>query len=228
MDAAMSAEGTGESVRVLIVDDHPLVREALGLAAMKAAPAAEIVAAGSFEQAKAALAERSADLVLLDLDLGAGGSLAHLMDLHAAWPDAQIAIVSATESPDVMRRARELGACGYLAKSAPLDALAGAVGAMLRGESAFPEGLDTALENETAMDAVKRLASLTPTQRRVLEGLREGLLNKQIAYELDISEATVKAHMTAIFRKLGVLNRTQALLVARHLETDAAWGEAAE
>lgn len=223
--ASATREDAAHAPEVMIIDDHPMVGEALSLAILLAAPDARIRTLDSFAQARAALAEGGPDLVLLDLDLGEGGDWSPLMTLRRERPETPVAIVSATQRRDVMARARELGAAGYLKKSDELAALGDAVAALLAGAFAFPADLvETAEEAAGGLDdgALARLASLTPTQARVLDGLRRGLLNKQIAYELDISISTTKAHMTAIFRKLGVQNRTQALLTARSLEIDPA------
>ncbi len=214
--AARDQATTGPDV--LIIDDHPMVGEALGLAIELAAPTARIRTVESFQDAEAALTDVDPDLVLLDLDLGEGGDWSPLMTLRRERPTMPVAIVSATRTADVIQRARALGAAGYLKKSAELTELGHAVAALLAGEAVFPDDADEPTPPSAEADAIARLASLTPTQARVLDGLRRGLLNKQIAYELDISISTTKAHMTAIFRKLGVQNRTQALLTARSLD----------
>ncbi len=214
-----------ETPHIVIIDDHPMVAEALTMAIQIAAPHARLQALETFEAALGLLAQDPADLVLLDLDLGAGGEWAPLMQLARDYPQTPVAIVSATKTPHIMRQARTLGAAGYLKKSAGLSELGDAVRSLLRGELVFPaeaDGAEAHAPEAADAEAIARLASLTPTQARVLDGLRRGLLNKQIAYELEISLSTTKAHMTAIFRKLGVQNRTQALLVARHLEIEPA------
>ncbi|MCG8442023.1 MAG: response regulator transcription factor [Caulobacterales bacterium] len=200
---------------IVVIDDHPLVRDALTLAARRAEPSAQVLGFAGLDAAFGGLTE-DPDLVLLDLDLGEGGDLSNLMTIAKHFAQTPVGIVSATERPDVIRRARDLGAAGYVPKSAGLPELESAVRAWLQGRLVYPDGLD-AEDGDAGGDAA-RLASLTPTQIRVLNALRRGLLNKQIAFDLAISEATVKAHMTAIFRKLGVNNRTQALLVARQLD----------
>ena len=125
-------------------------------------------------------------------------------------PNCPIVVVSATENAAAFKQAKALGAAGYLPKSLGLDELAAALATVMDGGTWFP--VTEASDPETIPDA-ERVASLSPAQRRVITGLSDGLLNKQIAYEMGISEATVKAHMTAIFRKLGANNRTQALLI---------------
>lgn len=205
---------------VLIVDDHPLFRDALETALERAYPdGAQAVHAGSLEAALGCLDAEPADLILLDLNLGDASGFEGLSRLKAGAPETPVYVVSATETPTAYGRARALGAAGYLPKSLPLEDLSAALATALDGGQWFPEPED----GSGAHDSAERIASLTPAQRRVLAGLSDGLLNKQIAYEMGISEATVKAHMTAIFRKLGANNRTQALLIfqaANSLDAD--------
>lgn len=200
--------------RLLIVDDHPLFREALA-AALAAADgrvaSAEIRHAGDLPAALEAVREEPPDLVLLDLHLGDIKGLEGLQRLRLATPDTAIAVVSAADASQTVAAAKALGAAGFLPKSLAPSVLQDAVADLLDGKAWFP-----ALPPEGDIpDSVRRLAELTPAQRRVLEGLSAGLLNKQIAHAMGISDATVKAHMTAIMRKLGATNRTQALLVYR-------------
>ena len=203
-----------ERLRVLIVDDHPLFREALEVAMEKATPrAADIEHCATLEAAMEAAREARPDLVLLDLNLSDASGFDGLMRLQSIDRDIPITVISATEAPEAYARAEALGAQGYLPKSLSLTELSTALAAILDGGTCFPEHSDE--EPSENGEAAGRVASLTPAQRRVLDGLSDGLLNKQIAYEMGISEATVKAHMTAIFRKLGVNNRTQALLTLK-------------
>lgn len=199
--------------RIIIADDHPLFRTALSHAVGKVWPDAVVVEAGSAGAARQALAE-SADALLLDLHMEDSHGLSVLMDLRQDFPALPIVIVSASEEPRVYAAASQLGAAAFIPKSASLDAMREALVAVREGDNWFPES------DAGADDDLSRMASLTPAQRRILGQMRAGLLNKQIAYELDISEATVKAHITAIFRKLGVVSRTQAVLLATKLDVD--------
>lgn len=210
------------TVLIGVVDDHPLVREALVLAIAQAEPRAELVAVANLGALKSQIAAFGYPpaLILLDLDLGEGSDFANLVTLVREFPGASVAMVSATETPSAIAKGRDLGASGYLFKSAPLEQLSGSVRSLLNGEWVFPDSLAEANLAPSTAEAVQRLATLTPTQAKVLDGLRKGLLNKQIAYELGISLSTTKAHMTAIFKKLGVQNRTQALLVAQEMQQD--------
>ncbi len=194
---------------VLIVEDHPLFRDALAMAVSQARPSgASIRVVDGVGAALQALAEAPADLVLLDLNLSDANGFDGLARIQSHDATLAVVIVSATEGENAYRTAKSLGARGYLPKSSSPEALCEALAALLDGGEWHPEVAGLSPAN----DAIHRVASLTPAQRRVLSGLAAGLLNKQIAFEMGISEATVKAHMTAIFRKLGANNRTQALL----------------
>lgn len=197
--------------KALIVDDHPLFRDALETALSLASGAtAHSVHAGSIREALEHIGAETFNLILLDLNLTDANGFNGLARLQSEGLDCPIVVVSATESDGVFQQAKTLGAAGYLPKSLGLDDLAAALATVMDGGEWFPE---TSAENAEGEAEAERVASLTPAQRRVINGLSDGLLNKQIAYEMGISEATVKAHMTAIFRKLGANNRTQALLI---------------
>jgi DNA-binding NarL/FixJ family response regulator len=140
------------------------------------------------------------------------------MYLRAQHPDVPVAIVSATEDPMVIRRAVEFGASGFIPKSLDAEHIGAALDAVLAGETWTPPDVDlSGAEDRESAELVRRLATLTPQQVRVLMMLSEGLLNKQIAFELTVSEATVKAHVSAILQKLGVDSRTQAVIAAARI-----------
>jgi DNA-binding NarL/FixJ family response regulator len=207
--------------RIIIADDHPLFRGAMIQALSGARPSAAVTEAGSFDEVNGLLAEgASPDLILLDLNMPGMQGFSGLAYLRASYPDVPVLVVSASDDPQVMRRCIEFGAAGYLPKTKGLDAMREAVGAVMAGGRWTPPEFDPAapVDRETA-DLVKRLSSLTPQQVRVLMMLSEGLLNKQIAYELNVSEATVKAHVSAILTKLGVDSRTQAVIAAAKIDT---------
>ncbi len=206
--------------RIVIADDHPLVRGALRGAVEGAVPGAEIAECGDLEQLGALLGKSGgADLVLLDLSMPGVRGFSGLMYLRAQHPDTPVVVVSGNEDRSVMRRCIDFGASGYIPKTTDIEAMRAAIRAVLEGQTWTPPDVDLAApaDKETA-DLVRRLASLTPQQVRVLMMLSEGLLNKQIAYELTVSEATVKAHVSAILQKLGVDSRTQAVIVASKIE----------
>lgn len=206
----------------IVADDHPMVRDAISLALRTAFPGSEIAVAGSFaETMRLVEAELATDLLILDLDMPGMQGLAGLAALRAARPTTPIAIVSATKNPLVMRQVIELGAAGFVPKFLPAERFIDAVRAILAGEIWLPaEALDDNLPVGD-IDFIRRAAQLTPQQHRVLAGIAEGKPNKIIAYEMQIGEPTVKAHVTEILRKLGVSSRTQAVIIAQRLSLDA-------
>jgi DNA-binding NarL/FixJ family response regulator len=204
---------------VLIADDHPLTREGLALAVKAAIPGISIDTAGSIGEAEAAIANRGGyRLVLLDFVLPDARGFSGLLQLQYLLGKTPIVIVSARQDPMIVEAARALGAAGFLFKSRPLDDLAAALRRVMEGQVAFPPASATVSDAESAR---AKVATLSGAQLKVLLALADGRLNKQIANDLDITEATVKAHLTAIFRKLGVHNRTQALLAMQPLLGDA-------
>lgn len=207
---------------LLIADDHPLFREALRGAVARVLPQAALHEADS-AQALYALVEAhpDADLLLLDLNMPGAQGYSVLVHLRAQYPILPVVVVSAREEPAVMRRALEHGALGFIPKSADAATLGQAIVTVLEGGRWLPEEALGAPPLEDAEAAVARgIRELTPQQFRVLQMLGSGLLNKQIAWELGVTEATIKAHMTAILRKLGASNRTQAILMASRLQLD--------
>jgi len=208
---------------VLIADDHPLFRDALQRAVLAALPAAQVYTADSVD-ALLVLVEghADADLLLLDLHMPGARGYSALAHIRGQYPGLPIIVVSGHEESQVAHRAIAHGASGYIPKSAPVDQIVRAIHAVLDGDAWLPPqmiGNGGALD-PSEEDIAARVASLTPQQFRVLNMIAEGLLNKQIAYDLGVSEATVKAHMTAIMRKLGVSNRTQVALAASHLAVE--------
>jgi DNA-binding NarL/FixJ family response regulator len=206
--------------RILIADDHPLVRGALRQAVANAVTGAEIVECGSLEDVTKSLdGNPDVDLVLLDLAMPGVRGFSGLMVLRAQYPGAPVVVVSGKEERSVIRLCIDFGASGFIPKSTDMETMQGAIRAVLAGDVWVPADIDlNGPVDRDAVDSVRRLASLTPQQVRVLMMLSEGLLNKQIAYELSVSEATVKAHVSAILQKLGVESRTQAVIAAARIE----------
>lgn len=201
---------------ILIADDHPLFRGALRQALVSALAGATLSEAGSFDEVTGMLSGGlEPDLILLDLSMPGVQGFSGLLFLRADYPQVPVMVVSANDDPGVVRRCIEFGALGFMPKTLDAEQMAVAVQSVLDGQVWVPAGIDlsTGQDNETA-GTIKRLMSLTPQQVRVLMMLSEGLLNKQIAYELGVSEATVKAHVSAILQKLGVDSRTQAVILA--------------
>lgn len=199
--------------RIVVADDHPLFRAALRSAVEKAAPGAAIEECASLAEAKAALSQ-PVDLLLLDLKLSDSEGMAGLASVRVEHPAVPVVVVSASEEAPVVRHVQGLGAAGFIPKSAALPQMVAAIGAALAGDGWWPD----LPEDEAGDDLAARVGSLTPSQLRILEGLKAGRLNKQIAFDLGVSEATIKAHLTSVFRKLGVQNRTQAVILAKQLD----------
>ncbi|CAN7698854.1 response regulator transcription factor [Aminobacter aminovorans] len=201
--------------KFVIADDHPLFRGALKQAIAGLADVSSVLEAGDFESVKAIVAaNEDIDIVLLDLSMPGASGLSGLISLRGIHATVPVVIVSAHDDPETIRRALELGASGFISKSASMDDIRSAIEAVLSGEISAPGDIDLGVERDPEIsDLIKRLQSLTPQQTRVLGMLAEGLLNKQIAYELGVSEATIKAHVSAILQKLGVDSRTQAVIL---------------
>jgi DNA-binding NarL/FixJ family response regulator len=205
----------------LIADDHPLSREGLALAVRAAVPGIGVDNAGSIAEAEAAIAQRKSGYRLLLLDFvlpDARGFSGFLQLQFALGPSTPIVMVSAHREAVIIEAAQALGAAAFLSKSLPIDELATSLRAVLRGARIFPEQDRDLAATQSARE---RIATLSGSQLKVMLALADGRLNKQIAGDLGISEATVKAHLTAIFRKLGVQNRAQALLAMQPLLGDA-------
>ena len=212
--------------RVVIVDDHPLFRNALKQALSSAFPAMSFEEAGNLDQVNAILARDSDyDLVCLDLKMPGVQGFSGLVYLRAQFPSVPIVVISGSEEPPIIRRSLDLGASGFIPKSTPPDVMRRAFEKILGGEIYAPVLGEPSAADKEADGLARRLATLTPQQVRVLMMLREGLLNKQIAYQLDVSEATIKAHVSAVLTKLNVDSRTQAVIAASKIDGEAAPGE---
>jgi DNA-binding NarL/FixJ family response regulator len=217
LDAGLSEAA---QYRLVIADDHPLFRGALREAVSGLFARADIAEAGTFDEVSKLLEDASdVDLILLDLAMPGVRGFSGLMYLRAQYPSVPIVVVSANDDPAVIRRCMDLGTSGFIPKTLGIEEMRAAIKRVLEGGVWTPPDVDlgAGADTETA-NLLARLASLTPQQVRVLMMLSEGLLNKQIAYELGVSEATVKAHVSAILQKLGVESRTQAVITAAKIE----------
>ncbi len=203
----------------IIADDHPLFRSALKEAVSRHIQNAEIVEASSLETLQRALAAcPDADLILLDLRMPDAKGFSGLLFLRAEYPIVPVVVVSAAEDPNVVQRALDFGASGFIPKSASIEVIGEALRAILAGSVWAPIDLGRKLRGDSIdRDLARRLSSLTPQQLRVLVMLADGESNKHIASQLAITEATVKAHITGILRKLGIERRTQAAVLAQRL-----------
>ena len=206
--------------RILIVDDHPLFRAALKESIAGGIAKASIEQTGSLDAARAFLdADDNFDLVLLDLRMPGVQGLSGLIYLRAQYPNVPVVIVTAAEDHGLVQKALNLGASGFIPKTSGIDTIVEAVNTVLQGDVWAPE--ETAEQSpadKESDDIARRIATLTAQQIRVLMMLKEGLLNKQIAYELNVSEATIKAHVSAILQKLNVSSRTQAVIAAGRID----------
>jgi len=206
--------------RLMIADDHPLFRGAMREAVNGLPGRVECTEAGSFDDVAALLDKGSEfDLVLLDLSMPGARGFSGLMYLRAQYPGVPVAVVSANDDPMAIRRCMEFGASGFIPKTLGVEGMRAAISRILGGGVFTPPDIDlTSGSDAEAAELMARMATLTPQQVRVLMMLSEGLLNKQIAYQLGVSEATVKAHVSAILQKLGVESRTQAVIAAAKIE----------
>ena len=205
---------------MIVADDHPLFREAIKEALEADQGETRFLEASSFESLQNLVDEHDdVDLVLLDLHMPGVSGFAGLVYLCKRYPSVPVVIISANEDPVVIQRALEHGAAGFIPKSSSIDTITGAISAVLMGEIWSPTSSQSNLPGKNVSEILlaERMAQLTPQQFKVLMMISQGLLNKQIAYELSVSEATVKAHVTAIMSKLGVSNRTQAVMATNQL-----------
>jgi len=214
------------AVQILVADDHPLFRDAIKSAI--SVPLGDdletpvISEAGDFGSAMTVLNENpEMDLVLLDLSMPGSSGLSALVSVRAAFPAVPVIVISGTDDVTTVRRSVELGASGFISKSARMETIRNGVSNVLAGEIALPEGMNLGSEHDPEIeDLIRRIRTLTPQQARVLGMLGEGLLNKQIAYELGVSEATIKAHVSAVLQKLNVDSRTQAVILLSKIGAD--------
>ena len=223
------AESFTVPARFLIVDDHPLFLDAIMLAIRSAFPEAYTTTAVSIDTAGEALSEGGEfDLVLLDLNLPGTQGFDGLLELRNRFPKTPIVVVSAMTDARIIHNAMTCGAAGFISKAVRKDELASAIRTIMDGEVYLPKDYTPPAEDASSgasVDLMQRVQSLTPQQLRVLQMLRQGLLNKQIAYKLGVGETTVKAHVSEILRKLNVNSRTQAVIEVAKIDFVALTGE---
>ena len=210
-----------EPFTIIIADDHPLFRNASKNAISSQQANINFVEAHDIATLQVIVEKNhQASLILLDLHMPGAHGFSGLIHLSAHHPEIPVIVVSANENPDIIRRAIDHGAAGFLPKSSPLESITEAIDSVLKGELWLPEDFDESIlgSSEEELKIANVLSTLTPQQFRVATMLAQGLLNKQIAYELSITEATIKAHVTEIYRKLGVSSRTQAVLAISQLD----------
>ncbi|MFT4938961.1 MAG: DNA-binding NarL/FixJ family response regulator [Paraglaciecola sp.] len=199
--------------KAIVADDHPLFRSAMKLA-VAGMLGEGILEAASFEETLSLLETNpDVELIFLDLKMPGNEGLTGLTRIRSWYPDILVVIVSAEEDPNLIRKAIDFGASAFIPKSTPLPTIADAVRRILDGEQWLPTDMLNQieiLENPEEREFANGLALLTPHQFRVLQMMADGLLNKQIAYELSVSESTIKQHVSAVLHKLNFNNRTQA------------------
>lgn len=208
---------------ILIADDHPLFRGALKQVIANAFPGTRLFEAETIPQVQKLLSRNEEiDLLLLDLHMPGAVGFSALSYVVGNYSALATIIVSANAHPETVRRALDFGASGFLSKSASVEQIEDAIVRVRSGQVVAPEAPSDGGRGAdlTSLDISAAVARLTPQQFRVASMLVEGMLNKQIAYELEVTEATVKAHMTEIFKKLGVHSRTQAVLALHTLSVD--------
>lgn len=205
---------------IIIAEDHPLFRTALQSALNQVLDDAQIIETDSIATLQQALAETpNPELVLLDFHIPGAHGFSGLLFLTGHYPNVPVLIVSAREEKTIILRAMGYGASGFIPKSTPLSTIKTAIQQVLEGKPWVPAHIDlTQNVDQGSGEIEEKIASLTPQQFRVLGMISEGMLNKQIAFDLNVSEATVKAHVTAIFKKLNVRSRTQAVIALQQLK----------
>lgn len=201
--------------RILVADDHPLIQEGIQLSMGTRHPGLAVDSAGTIAEAEAMIQTHgSYRLLLLDYELPDANGFGGFFRMQHLLGRTPIAIISAHDGEQMVSTAQAVGAAGFLSKRQPLSATLASIEIILNGGRVFPPAVGPGVEVDQLR---KKFDSLSGAQRRVLLALASGDLNKQIAADLGVSEATIKAHLSAIFRKLGVTNRTQAILAMRPL-----------
>jgi len=206
--------------KFLIADDHPLIREALILALRPLFENIEIIQSDGLDSTLKALQQHSDfDLILLDLNMPGCDNFYGLIRVTQDFPQIPVAVISASDSVEVVSKVMSLGAKGFIPKATATQIIAYALKEIMHGNNWLPEGMQSRIEHlAPIIDVARLIGELTPKQFQVLKLLQKGLLNKQIAFNLHITEATVKAHISRVFRQLNVHTRTQAVLLFKNLD----------
>ena len=207
-----------DSMKIILADDHPLFRQALTITLKANFSNAEIFEAQTIPELEQILANRQgADLLLLDLDIPGAQGFNNLISIRCSYPDLGVVIISGYEDKETIYKAMSHGAAGFIPKSTSVPIMLLAIKEVLKGKLWTPDGEFNA-KAQQSITADDKIASLTPKQYKILIMFSEGLLNKQIAYDLGLSESTIKSHASTIFLKLGVRNRTQAVIVLNEVK----------
>lgn len=214
--------------RFLIIDDHPMFSEALQSAISIAYPDSQTMDARTLQEAVGILsANPDFDLALLDLNMPGIKGFEGLLELRTHFPRLPVVVVSGHEEARIITEALSYGVAGFIPKSSKKTELAAAIEQVMGGSIYVPHGYEQSQAETTPgkSDMLARLASLTPQQLKVLGMLKQGMLNKQIAYELKVGETTIKAHVSEILRKLNVFSRTQAVIEVSKLDAKDLFGD---
>ena len=209
--------------KIIIADDHPLFRQALLETLKGKFTETQWFEAQTIEALEQHLQQQGdTDLLLLDLNIPGAHGFNTLIHVRNHYPQIPVAVVSAHEDHETIAQAMEYGANGFIPKSTPIETIIEGIEAILIGDVWLPESYQLAQADHDNSDIAERVASLTQQQYKILMMFAQGMLNKQIAYDLNVSEATIKAHATAVFRKLNVRNRTQAVIAISQLDINEA------
>jgi len=208
-----------QQIKMVIADDHPLFRQALSLMLSTQFPQASILEAKTIPELEKLFNENTElDLLLLDLDIPGALGFNHLIHFRHQYPNTAIVIISGYENKDTITKAMTHGAAGFIPKSTPVEEMVSAIKEIFKGKLWIPGGEFDPSNNKHNSDVDDKIASLTPQQHKILMMFADGMLNKQIAYDLGLSESTIKSHASTIFLKLGVRNRTQAVILLNELQ----------
>jgi DNA-binding NarL/FixJ family response regulator len=209
--------------KIIIADDHPLFRQAILATLNPKLPSTVWIEAQTIAELEQALTDhKESDLLLLDLNIPGANGFNTLIHVRSHFEQIPVVVVSAHEDCDTIEKVMSYGAAGFIPKSTPVDDIFNAINSILAGNEWLPASYQASKPQESKNDIADKMASLTQQQYKILMMFSQGLLNKQIAYELNVSEATIKAHATAIFRKLDVRNRTQAVIAIAKLNLSEA------
>lgn len=212
-----------KSIKIVIADDHPLFRQALSLTLSSHfadVSLLEVDTIAALEQTLASVQYHELDLLLLDLDIPGAEGFTSLINIRQQYPELGVIVISGFEDEQTINKAMSYGAAGFIPKSTPVADMVVAIESVLAGNLWTPTGNYSAQPETIPQES--KIASLTPKQYKILTMFADGLLNKQIAYELGLSESTIKSHASTIFLKLGVRNRTQAVILLSELQLNAA------
>jgi len=207
------------SYKVLIADDHPLFRDALITILRMAIKDCQIKEANDYKETAEMLEREHFNIVFLDLNMPDSNSLSDLALLKKKYPQIPMVVVSAHNEESIIKSCITHNASGYIIKSSSPNDIKKAIQQIMAGNTYVPKGYMLDL-NDDEPNFTTKLEQLTPSQLKVFIQMGKGKLNKQIAYDLNISEATVKAHITAIFKKFGINNRTQAVVLTQENSTN--------